>query len=64
MHSREPDTTPMDNILASVNDLFDHALQEVEDADMVRIAIHNDINQKDRPMGISFRRDQLSGDVI
>ena len=31
----------------------------------VGVAIHNEVNQNDRPVGISFRRrDQLSGDVI
>jgi hypothetical protein len=62
----EPDTTPVDHFLASVNDLIEHAaLQDVGDADMVGIAIHNEINQHGRPIGISFRRrDQLSGDVF
>ena len=55
----------MDHFLASVNDLFEHALQDVRDADMVGIAIHNEVNQNDGPIGMSFRqRDQLSGDVI
>jgi hypothetical protein len=55
----------MDNFLASVNDLFEHASQDVLDADMVGIAIHIEVNQSERPIGISFRlRDQLSGDVI
>jgi hypothetical protein len=32
---------------------------------MVGVAVHNEINQNDRPTGISFRRkDQLSGEVI
>jgi hypothetical protein len=48
-----------------VSDLFEHALQDIGDADMVGITIHNEINQNDWPIGISFRRkDQLSGDVI
>ena len=55
----------MDHFLASVNDLFEQALQDARDADMMGIAIHNEISQKDRSVGISFRRrDQLSGDVI
>ena len=61
----DPDTNPMDHFLTSVNDLFEHALQDVRDADMVGIAIHNEVNQSDRPIGINFRRrDQLSADVI
>ena len=61
----KPDTNPVDHFLASVNDLFEHALQDVRDADMVGTAIHNEVNQNDRPIGISFRRrDQFSGNVI
>ena len=52
----EPDTNHMDHFLASVNELFEHALQHVGDADMVGIAIHNEVNQSDKPIGISFRR--------
>ena len=61
----DPDSNPMDHFLASVNGLFEHVLQDVRDAVMVGLAIHNEVNQKDRPIGISFRqRDQLSGEVI
>jgi hypothetical protein len=56
---------PVDHFLASINDLFEHALQGVADGDMVGVAIRNDVNQNDRAVGISFRRrDQLSADVI
>jgi len=56
---------PVSHFLASVNDLFDHALSDVDDSDMVGIAIRNQVNENDKPIGISFRRkDQLSGDVI
>ena len=55
----------MEYFLASVNDLFEHTLQDVRDADAVGIAIHNEINQSDKSIVISFRRrDQLSGDMI
>ena len=48
-----------------MNDLFEHALQDVGKGDMVGIAIHNESNQNDKPIGISFRRqDQLSVDAI
>ena len=61
----DPDTNPVDHFLVSVNDLFEHVLQDVGDADMVGVAIHNEVNQSDRPIRISFRRwDQLSGDVF
>ena len=50
---------------ASVNDLFDYALTDVNDADMVGITIRNEVNLLDKPIGISFRRkDQLSVEVI
>jgi len=53
------------HFLASVNELFEYALQDVSDGDMVGITIQNQVNQKDKPIGISFRRkDQLSGEVI
>ena len=42
-----PDANPVDHFLASVNDLFQHALQDVGDGDMVGIAIHNESNQND-----------------
>ena len=57
------DASPIDHFIASVNDLFEHALQDVGDGDMVGIAIHES-NQNDKPIGISFRRrDQLSVDA-
>ena len=61
----KPDTNPVDHFLASVNDLFECALQDVGEDNMAGIDIHNEINQKARPKVISFRRrDQLSGEVI
>ena len=59
------DANPVDQFIASVNDLFENALQDVGDGDMVGIAIHNASNQNRKPMGISFRgRDQLSVHAI
>ena len=56
---------PVSYFLASVNDLFQHALRGVSDGDMVGITIQNEVNQNDKAIGISFRRkDQLSGEVI
>jgi len=48
-----------------VNDLFEHALRDVDAADMVGLTIQNQVNQNDKYIGISFRRkDKLSGNVI
>jgi len=48
-----------------MNNLFDHVLEDVGDADMVGITMHNEVNQRDKPIYFSFRRkDQLSPDVI
>ena len=48
-----------------MNNLFDHVLEDVGDADMVGITMHNEVNQRDKPIYFSFRRkDQLSTDVI
>jgi hypothetical protein len=55
---------PVDHFLATMNGLFEHALQGAADSDMVGVAIRN-VNQNDRAVGINFRRrEQLSGDVI
>ena len=56
---------PFSHFLASVNDLFDNALQNFSDSDMVGIKIQKRVNQNDEPIGISFRRkNQLAGDVL
>jgi len=56
---------PVGHFLASVNELFEYALQDVSDSDMVGITIQNRVNQNDKAIGISFRRKgQLSGEVI
>ena len=48
-----------------MNDLFDYALRDVHDSDMVGITIRNEVNLQDKAIGISFRRrDQLSAEVI
>jgi len=52
-HSENSD--PVANFLASVNDLFQHALRDVDDTDMVTITIQNQMNQNDKPIGINFR---------
>jgi len=53
------------HFLASANDLFEHALQNLNDGDMVGITIHNRVNRNDKPIGNSFRRkNQLAEGVI
>ena len=46
---------PVGHFLASVNELFEYALQDVSDSDMVGITIQNQVNQNDKAIGISFR---------
>jgi len=59
------DSKPMSHFLDSVTELFDYALRDLEDSDMVGITISNEVEMKDRAIGISFRRrDQITGDVI
>jgi hypothetical protein len=59
------DLNPMSHFLASVSDLFQHALQNCDDSDMVAITITNEENELDKSIGISFRRrDQITPDVI
>jgi len=49
----------------SVNDLFDYALRDVNESDMVGSTIRNEVNLQDKAIGVSFRRrDQLSSEVI
>jgi len=59
------DPNPMSHFLNSVTELFEHALRDLEDSDMVGITISNEVEVKDRAILISFRRkDQITGDVI
>ena len=56
---------PVSHFLASVNELFEHALKNLSDGDMVGITIRNRVNQNNKPIGTSFRRkNRLAGDVI
>ena len=53
---------PVGHFLASVNELFEYALQDVSVSDKVGLTIQKQLNQNDKAIGISFRRkDQLSG---
>jgi len=56
---------PVSHFLTRVNDLFEHALQNLSDTDMLGITIHNRVNQNDKQNGISFRhKDKKAGDVV
>jgi hypothetical protein len=50
------DFNPIYHFLVSMDDVFEHVLHGVQDSDMVGIAIRNELNQSDKPIGISFRR--------
>jgi len=52
----EEDSNPMSHFLSSVTDLFEYALRNCEDSDMVGFAISNEVNVQDKSTGISFRR--------
>jgi hypothetical protein len=49
-------SNPMSHFLASVTDLFEYALQNCEDSEMVGIMISNQVNVQDRAIGFSFRK--------
>jgi len=56
---------PVSHFIASVSSLCEYALQNCDDSDMVGMSIRNEVNMRDKAIGISFRRkDQLSTDVI
>jgi hypothetical protein len=56
---------PVSYFMASVTNLCEHALRNSNDSDMVGISIRNEVNMRDKAIGISFRRkNQLSTDVI
>ena len=59
------DTDHVSHFLASLNDLFRHTLQNLNESDMVGMTIQNRENQNDKLLGIRYRRkDQLAADVI
>ena len=45
---------PVAHFLASVNDLIEHALRDVDDSGMVGMIIHYQLIQKNEPIVISF----------
>jgi hypothetical protein len=50
------DEDPVSHFEDSMADMLTHALRNCSDADMVGIRIQNEVNQNDRPIGVSFRR--------
>ena len=59
------DKNPMTHFQASVTQLFEYALRDCQDSDMVGLTIRNEVNVQDKPIGFSFRRkDQISEDVV
>ena len=47
---------PVSHFIASVSTLCEYALQNCVDSDMVGISIRNEVNMRDKTIGISFRR--------
>jgi len=59
------DSDAMSHFQASVTDLFEYALRNSRDSDMVGLTIRNELNMQDKAIGISIRRkDQLSEEII
>ena len=57
--------TPCHIYNASVTELFEYALRDCQDSDIVGLTIRNEVNVQDKPIGFSFRRkDQISENVI
>jgi len=55
----------MSHFQASVPELFEYALRDLQDSDIVGLTIRNEVNVQDKPIGFSFRRkDQISENVI
>jgi len=59
------DSNRVSHLLASVTDLFECALRNCDDSDMLGITVANEVNVQDRAIGINFRRkDQVTSEVI
>jgi hypothetical protein len=59
------DSNSMSHFLASVSKLFEYALRNCDNSDMVGITISNGDNVQDKAIGISFRRkDKITPYVI
>jgi len=53
----------MSHFLDSVTELFEYALRDLEDSDMIGITISNEVNVKDSYRD-QLQKDQITGDVI
>jgi hypothetical protein len=61
----EDSTDTVTIFLNSMTELFVYALRDSNDSDRVGITIPNEVNQNDKPIGISFtRKNHLSGDAV
>ena len=59
-----PDSDPITHFLEGMSELFEYALRDYSESDMVGPTNSNEINEQGKPIGISFRRmDQLSEEV-
>ena len=48
-----------------MSELFEYALRDCSKSDMVGVTISNEVNEQDKPIGISFiRKDELSEELI
>ena len=54
--SDEDESDPISHFLYSVTDLYEHALRNCDDSDMVGVLIRSEVNMRDKAIGISFRR--------
>ena len=54
--SEENERDSVSYFMASVNNLCEHALRNCDDSDMVGIPIRNEVNMRDKAIGISYRR--------
>ena len=60
-----PDSYPITHFLVGMSELFEYALRDCSESDIVGVTISNEVNEHDKPIGISFtRKDQLSEEVI
>ena len=49
------ESDPISHFLDNVTDLCEHALRNCEDSDMVCVLIRNEVNVRDKAIGISFQ---------
>ena len=61
--SEGEDSNLMSHFFASVSVLFEYALQNCDDSEMVGITISNEVNVNDKVIGLR-RKDQITPDVI